>query len=77
MFPASTQQQRTTKNLPDPRATEIHPVQMTKILRDVFHDPQMVHKYTKQLDKKVQAGASASLDSKIISNPESTEDTPC
>ena len=27
---------------------------MTKILRDVFQDPQLAHKYMKHLDKKVQ-----------------------
>ena len=40
--------------MPEAHAAEIHPVQMTKILRDVFQDPQVAHKYAKHLDKKVQ-----------------------
>ena len=40
--------------MPEAHAAEIHPVQMTKILRDVFQDPQLAHKYAKHLDKKVQ-----------------------
>ena len=31
---------------------------MTKILRDVFQDPQAAHKYAKHLDKKVQVDSS-------------------
>ena len=38
--------------MPEAHAAEIHPVQMTKILRDVFQDPQVAHKYAKHLDKK-------------------------
>ena len=75
--PPSTPSQRTIENLPETRAAEIHPVQMTKILRDVFHDPQTAHKYAKHLDKKIQTGASVSLDSEIVPDLESTEDTPC
>ena len=33
--------------MPKAHAAEIHPVQMTKILRDVFQDPQLAHKYAK------------------------------
>ena len=54
---------------------EIHPVQMTKILRDVFQDPQLAHKYVKHLDKKVQADSSASQVPEIVPNPESATDT--
>ena len=77
MSPPTTQQQRTIKDVPETKSTEIHAIQMTKILRDVFHDPQTVHKYAKHLDKKVQVNSSASLEPKIISNPESVEDTQC
>ena len=42
--------------MPEAHAAEIHPVQMTKILRDVFQDPQVAQKYAKHLDKKVQVG---------------------
>ena len=48
------------EDVPEAKCTEIHPVQMTNILRDVFHDPQTAHKYAKHLDKKVQAESSAS-----------------
>ena len=34
--------------MPEARAAEIHPVQMTKILRDVFQDPQLAHKSPRQ-----------------------------
>ena len=50
---------------------------MTKILRDVFHDPQTAHKYAKHLDKKVQTGSSASPEPEITPDPDSMEDTPC
>ena len=46
--------------MPKAHAAEIHPVQMTKILRDVFQDPQLAHKYAKHLDKKVQVDSSVS-----------------
>ena len=46
---------------------------MTKILRDVFQDPQTAHKYTKHLDKKVQVDSSTSLESEIVPNSASTE----
>ena len=35
--------------MPEAHTAEIHPVQMTKILRDVFQDPQLAHKYAKPL----------------------------
>ena len=63
--PHTTQQERTIEDVPKAKSAEIHPVQMMKILRDVFQDPQTAHKYTKNLDKKVQAGPSASLEPKI------------
>ena len=50
---------------------------MTKILRDVFQDPQTAHKYTKHLDKKVQVDSSTSLESEMVPDPESTEDMWC
>ena len=57
-------------------AAEIHPVQMTKILRDVFQDPQLAHKYAKHLDKKVQVDSSVSQEPEIVPDPESSTDTP-
>ena len=33
--------------MPKAHAAEIHPVQMTNILRNVFQDPQLAHKYAK------------------------------
>ena len=51
--PRTTQQQRTIEDVPKAHAAEIHPVHMTKILRDIFQDPQLAHKYAKHLDKKV------------------------
>ena len=59
------------------KSAEIHPVQMTKILRDIFQDPQTVHKYAKHLDKKVRAGSSVSLEPMVTPDPENTEDIPC
>ena len=56
--PPSIPPQKTTEDTPEVPPAEIHPVQMTKILRDVFQDPQTAHKYAKHLDKKVQAGSS-------------------
>ena len=50
---------------------------MTKILRDVFQDPQTVHKYAKHLDKKVQVDSSTPPEPKITLDPDSTEDTRC
>ena len=58
-------------------SAEIHPVQMTKILRDVFQDSQAVHKYVKHLDKKVQVDSFTSLESEIVPDPDSAEDTRC
>ena len=52
--PRTTPRQRTIEDMPEAHAAEIHPVQMIKILRDVFQDPQLAHKYAKHLDKKVQ-----------------------
>ena len=61
--------------MPEAHTAEIHPVQMTKILRDVFQDPQLAHKYAKHLDKKVQVDSSVSQEPKIVPDPESTMDT--
>ena len=52
--------------MPEAHAAEIHPVQMTKILRDVFQDPQLAHKYAKHLDKKVQVDSSVSQEPEIV-----------
>ena len=73
--PRTTQQQRTIEDLPEAHATEIHPVQMTKILRDVFKDPQAAYKYVKHLDKKVQVDSSVSPEPEIVPDPESATDT--
>ena len=59
------------------KSVEIHPIQMMRILRDAFHNPQTIHKYAKHLDKKVQVDSSVSPEPEIISNPESAEDTRC
>ena len=74
--PRTTPRQRTIKDMPKAHAVEIHPVQMTKILRDVFQDPQLAHKYTKHLDKKVQVDSFVSQELEIIPDPESSTDTP-
>ena len=55
--------------MPEAHAAEIHPVQMTKILRDVFQDPQLAHKYAKHLDKKVQVDSSVSQEPEIVPDP--------
>ena len=73
--PRTTRRQRTIEDLPEAHAAEIHPVQMTKILRDVFQDPQAAHKYAKHLDKKVQVDSSVSPELEIIPDPESAMDT--
>ena len=75
MSPRTTRRQRTIEDLPEAHAAEIHPVQMTKILRDVFQDPQAAHKYAKHLDKKVQVDSSVSPEPEIIPDPESVMDT--
>ena len=62
--------------MPKAHTAEIHPVQMTKILRDVFQDPQLAHKYAKHLDKKVQVDSIVSQEPEIVPNPESSTDTP-
>ena len=62
--PRTTRQHRTIEDMPEAHAAEIHPVQMTKILRDVFQDPHLAHKYAKHLDKKVQ------VDSSVLQEPE-------
>ena len=62
--------------MPEAHAAKIHPVQMTKILRDVFQDPQLAHKYAKHLDKKVQVDSSVSWESEIVPDLESSTDTP-
>ena len=74
--PHTTPRQRTIEDIPEAHAAEIHPVQMTKILRDVFQDPQLVHKYAKHLDKKVQVDSFVSQEPEIIPDPESSTDTP-
>ena len=73
--PRTTCQQRTIEDLPEAHAAEIHPVQMTKILRDVFQDPQAVHKYAKHLDKKVQVDSSVLQEPEIVPDPGSATDT--
>ena len=73
--PRTTPRQRTIEDTPEAHAAEIHPVQMTKILRDVFQDPQLVHKYAKHLDKKVQVESIASQEPKIVPDPENPTDT--
>ena len=45
--PRTTRQHRTIEDVPEAHGAEIHPVQMTKILRDVFQGPQLAHKYAK------------------------------
>ena len=61
----TTPRQRTIEDMPEAHAAEIHPVQMTKILRDVFQDPQLAHKYAKHLDKKVEVGSFVSQEPEI------------
>ena len=74
--PRTTPRQRTIEDMPEAHAAEIHPVQMTKILRDVFQDPQLAHKYTKHLDKKVQVDSFVSQEPEIVPDPERSTDTP-
>ena len=74
--PRTTPRQRTIEDVPEAHAAEIHPVQMTKILRDVFQDPQLAHKYAKHLDKKVQVDSFVSQEPEIVPDPESSTDTP-
>ena len=74
--PRTTQRQRTIEDTPEAHAAEIHPVQMTKILRDVFQEPQLAHKYAKHLDKKVQVDSSVSWEPEIVPNPEDPTNTP-
>ena len=62
--------------MPEAHAAEIHPVQMTKILRDVFQGPQLAHKYAKHLDKEVQVDSIVSQEPEIVPDPESSTDTP-
>ena len=69
--PPSTPPQKTTEDTPEIPPAEIHPVQMTKILRDIFQDPQTAHKYAKHLDKKTQAGSSVSVELEV--NPGSED----
>ena len=75
MSPRTTRRQKTIEDMPEAHAAEIHPVQMTKILRDVFQDPQVTHKYAKHLDKKVQVDSSVLPEPEIVSDPESATDT--
>ena len=75
MSPRTTRRQRTIEDVPEAHAAEIHPVQMTKILRDVFQDPQLAHKYAKHLDKKVQVDSSVLQEPEIVPDPESATDT--
>ena len=65
--PPSIPPQGTIKDVPDACLAKIHPVQMTKILQDIFQDPQTAHKYVKYLDKKVQAGSSVSVELEVNS----------
>ena len=74
--PRITQRQRTIEDTPEAHAAEIHPVQMTKILRDVFQEPQLVHKYAKHLDKKVQVDSSVSREPEIVPDPEDSTSAP-
>ena len=73
--PRTTRRQRTIEDLPEAHAAEIHPVQMTKILRDVFQDPQVAHKYAKHLNKKVQVDSSVLQEPEIVPDPENATDT--
>ena len=73
--PRTIPRQRTIEDIPEAHAAEIHPVQMTKILRDVFQDPQLAHKYAKHLDKKVQVDSFASQEPEIVPDPENPTDT--
>ena len=73
--PRTTRRQRTIEEVPEAHSTEIHPVQMTKILRDVFQDPQLAHKYAKHLDKKVQVDCTVLQEPEIVPYPESSVDT--
>ena len=73
--PHTTLQQRTIEDLPEAHAAEIHPVQMTKILRDVFEAPQVAHKYAKHLDKKVQVDSSVVQQPEMVPEPGSATDT--
>ena len=68
--PRTIPRQRTIEDTPEAHAAEIHPMQMTKILRDVFQDPQLAHKYAKHLDKKVQVDSFASQEPEIVPDPE-------
>ena len=61
--------------MPEAHAAEIHPVQMTKILRDVSQDPQLAHKYAKHLDKKVQVDCIVLPEPEIIPEPEGSMGT--
>ena len=74
--PPSTLPQRTTEDTPEIPPAEIHPVQMTKILRDIFQDPQTAHKYAKHLDKKIQAGSSVSVELEVNPDSEDPSDPP-
>ena len=74
-FPRNTHRQRTIEDLPEAHAAEIHPVQTTKILRDVFQDPEVAHKYAKHLDRKVQVDSSVLQEPEIVSEPRSATDT--
>ena len=62
--------------MPKAHAAKIHPVHMRKILRDIFQDPQLAHKYAKHLDKKVQVDSSVSREPEIVPDPESSTSTP-
>ena len=74
--PLSIPPQKTTEDTPEVSPPEIHPVQMTKILRDVFQDPQTAHKYAKHLDKKVQASSSVSVELEINPDLEDPQSPP-
>ena len=61
--------------MPEAHAAEIHPVQMTRILRDVFQDLKWPTNMQNTLDKKVQVDSSVSPEPMIVSDPESATDT--
>ena len=74
--PPSIPPQQTTEDTPEVPPAEIHPVQMTKILRDVFQDPQTAYKYAKHLDKKVQAGSYVSVELEMKPDSEDPQSPP-
>ena len=47
-----------------------------KNLEGCFQDPQLVNKYAKHLDKKVQVDPTVSQEPEIVPDPESSTNTP-